>query len=170
MLNNTPYVKAKVSNSFIKGSVPGETECYIIGLSTLPNRPHLFTIHTIDGAVYSRLPVWAFRHGEVNSFASRNQDEYGVISEKSQVVIIDYLKDYEPEVIGLGISGRYLFSIEPISGQFAEDPEQSKLIHFLQLENGYFGLFPNNKLKFLDNYFTESGVDKYVRNSTYFKL
>lgn len=175
MINNIPYVKAKVCNKYIKGK-EGTTDCYIIAVSTLLNRPHLFTIHTVDGAVYARLPVKAFRHDNINlekdltGFEHSILDQYGVISEKSQVLKLDYLKDYEPYVIDLNIKGRYLFSIEPVEGAFAEDPEQSKLIHFIELENGYFGLFPNNKLKFTDNYFTEPNSDVYLRNSTYFKV
>jgi hypothetical protein len=175
MINNIPYVKAKVCNKYIKGK-EGTTDCYIIAVSTLLNRPHLFTIHTVDGAVYARLPIKAFRHDNINivkdltEFDDRILDQYGVISEKSQVLKIDYLKDYEPYVIDLEITGRYIFSIEPVEGSFAEDPEQSKLIHFIELENGYFGLFPNNKLKFTDNYFTEPGSDIYLRNSEYFTV
>jgi hypothetical protein len=175
MLNNIPYVRAKVCNKYIKGK-EGTTDCYIIAVSTLLNRPHLFTIHTIDGAVYARLPISAFRHDNIDLIKDLTGvynsilDEYGVISEKSQVIKIDYLKDYEPYVIDLKTTGRYIFSIEPVEGAFAEDPEQSKLIHFIELKNGYFGLFPNNKLRFTDNYFTEPSGDSYVRNTKYFTI
>lgn len=173
MINNTPYIKALVKNEFIKGK-SGTTECYIIALSTLPNRPHLFTIHTVDGAIYHRLPVYSFLHKNTDVFVHLGNlnllDEYGVISEHSQVIQLNYLKDYEANVLGFGLKGRYLFSIEPVSGQFAEDPEQSKLQHFLELDNGYFGIFPNNRLKFMDNYFTKPSTDAYIRNDKYFTL
>ena len=173
MINNTPYIKALVKNEFIKGK-SGTTECYIIALTTLPNRPHLFTIHTVDGAIYHRLPVCSFLHKNVDNFVQLEGlhllDEYGVIAEECQVVVLNYLKDYSVNLLGGPYFGRYLFSIEPIAGQFAEDPEQSKLQHFLELDNGYFGIFPNNRLKFMDNYFTKPSTDAYIRNDKYFTL
>jgi len=179
MINNTPYIKVKVNNRAIKGK-DGYTDAYIIAITTLPNRPHLFTVHTVDGAVYSRLPVWAFKHFQhkLNPSAERilfktrkKLDEYGVISEQCQIIQLEYLKDYEAEILTLsGTKARYIFSIEPVKGQFAEDPEQSKLLHFLELETGHYGIFPNNHLKFLDNYFTEPSSDAYIRTTEYYTL
>lgn len=177
MINNTPYIKALVKNEIIKGK-SGTTECYIIAVTTLLNRPHLFTVHTVDGAIYSRLPVWALRHDRGNPISGgipeytdlRFLDEYGTISNDCQVVQISYLKDYEIQQIGDNLTGRYLFSIEPCGGAFSEDPEQSKLLHFLELDCGFFGIFPNNRLKFMDNYFTKPSTDAYIRNTKYFTL
>lgn len=171
MISNTPYIKALVKNEIIKGT-SGATECYIIAVTTLLNRPHLFTVHTIDGAIYSRLPVWALKHTRSSRvfFQTPTLDEYGTISDRCQIVQLDYLKDYEAQLFGKDIRGRYLFSIEPCGGAFSEDPEQSKLLHFLELDCGYFGIFPNNKLKFMDNYFTKPSGDAYIRNTKYFTL
>ena len=58
MLINTPYIKCYVDNNFIK-SKEGRTEGYIFAITAIINRPHLFHIHTVDGAIYSRLPIWA---------------------------------------------------------------------------------------------------------------
>lgn len=178
MINNTPYIKALVKNEIIKGK-SGFTECYIIAVTTLLNRPHLFTVHTIDGAIYSRLPVWALKHenfdsdtpGESGKSSLNWLDEYGTITDRCQVIQINYLKDYHATLIGnRPYIGRYLFSIEPCGGAFSEDPEQSKLLHFLELDCGYFGIFPNNRLKFMDNYFTKPSDDAYIRNTKYFTL
>jgi hypothetical protein len=177
MINNTPYIKAEVSNAIIKGT-SGFTECYIIAVTTLLNRPHLFTVHTVDGAIYSRLPIWALRHDNKSPLVPGMPeytdlhilDDFGTICENVQLTQLTYLKDYEADVIGEDWVGRYLFSIEPCHGAFSEDPEQSKLLHFLELDCGFFGIFPNNKLKFMDNYFTKPSTDAYIRNTKYFTL
>lgn len=177
MINNIPYTKAYIKNNYIKNTL-GLTECYIVAVTTMLNRPHLFTVHTIDGALYSRLPIQAFVHKDISNLyrefdcysGKLNLDEYGTISSNSQVIQLNYLKDYEVNILTYNMSGRYLFSIEPTEGAFSEDPEQSKLLHFIKLDNGQFGIFPNNKLKFMDNYFTKESQDIYNRTTNYYTI
>lgn len=171
---NIPYIKAWVKNSFIKTAPEGYTECYIHSLTALKNRPHLLNIHTVDGAVYSRLPIQAFFHKppteEASLLAPESLEPWGVIGDETQVIQLRYLKDYFPRVLGIDTFGRYLFSVEALAGGFAEDPEQSKTLHMLALENGQFALLPNNSLLFRDRHFTEDPTESqaYKRNTEYF--
>lgn len=167
---NTPYIKAFVENSFIKETTTGYTECYIHGIVALPGRPHLFNIHTIDGALYSRLPIHSLVWGIPNSwFVALILEPWGVIGHESEIIIYDYLKDARVKIPSFGEIGRYVFTIEPISGAFAEDPEQQKSLHFIEVNNGQFALLPNNMLELKDAHFTnKEPLPPYKRNKIYF--
>lgn len=171
MLLSLPFpIKAYVDNSYITTD-PGITECYIVAVTCIRNRPHLFHCHLKGGALFSRLPVWAFssKTARCNSITPQALEPWGVIGDKTQITVIDYFKDYWPYVGKLREWGRYLFSFEPLGGGFSEDPEQSKTLHLIALDTGAFAILPNNELLWEDKHFaTEKTTQKLKRNQVYF--
>ncbi len=176
MILDIPFTKVFVDDHYIKGTqlLEGFTEAYAFAVTCIFNRPHLFTVHTIDGAIYSRLPIWSLYSRPVTPFETIDKtilEPFGVIGDKSQVITHKYLKDYKVSLIANpDLVGRYQWSIEPTNGGFSEDPEQSKELHFIKMDIGSFALLPNNHLKFIDQHFANifTNTKQYVRNSRYY--
>lgn len=180
-----PRFKCWVWREFLTdGRESGLTEAYAFAVTLLESRPLFFTVHTIDGAVYSRLPIWALRHKEIDLATDAERtfeehdltilDPWGAISSHAQVIAHQYLKDYwiVAKVGASKINGRYLFTIDYSHGGFAQDPEQHKTSNIIALKSGHFAALPNNMCLFLDRHFTE-GADfpkGYRRNRTYYLL
>lgn len=180
MLIDIPYMHCWVVNRFIiKDEPPGVTEAYAYSITVLPNRPIFFNVHTVHGALYSRLPLYALRSRNIEQpegeLPGRHfLEPWGSLGTKANVLQHVYLKDYNALLHRYDadpfIKGRYLFSIDFSEGGFAEDPEQHKTLHLISLETGQYALLPNNELLFKDDHFTDSNEPpSYKRNSTYFQ-
>lgn len=175
----TPYIKAKIQNSFLfKDETNNElTDCFIISASSFINRPILFTAHLSTGALFSGVPVSEIRHqvelkNNLCNFTLEELQPWGCLGERMGVVRLPYLKDYRCDCLvgGIKISGYYVMTFFFKGGfGFEEEPSQMKTMNMVALCNGQFALLPNNKILFLDKHFTESVEwPKYKRNETYF--
>lgn len=151
-------------------------EAYAFAVTILESRPLLFTVHTIDGAIYSRLPLAALVTKKIFSedLTEFEVDVWGSISNKATVIQHKYLKDYDVQVKinGKTLEGTYFLTIDPEEGGFAQDPEQHKTNNIVLLDNGQICSVPNNMCLFLDKHFVHKQVDlsKYKRNSRYYKI
>lgn len=172
-----PYIKCFVSNSLIKGK-DGFTEAYAFAVKSFLNRPLLFTVHTVDGAVYSDIPLLYLSHDPstgIEYIPAEERDPWGCLGERISVSKFSYLKDYRPLYIGNKkpknpVSGRYLMSFSWLpDGGFSEDPEQAKMMHLVALEDGWFALWPNNYLHWPDKHFATKPLEKYQRNLLYWE-
>jgi hypothetical protein len=162
------FIHCEVNLEFVSNK-KGFEECYIFAVTCIPSRTPLFTIHTINGAVFSRLPLWAFRQ-----LGSKNSDPvtselvpWGCVGSKAVAVKHSYLKDYEVETT-FG-AGRYLMTIDYFDGNFSEDPEQHKTHNIIAMYSGLFAAMPNNYCTFFDKHFINKITDTshYKRQSVY---
>jgi len=153
----------------------GVEDCYVFAVTILEHRTLLFTCHTENGAVFSRLPIWAFR---AKDYSGENVNlealcPWSTVGVTASVVRHRYLKDYEVQCkIGDALlSGRYLFTIDYSEGLYAQDPEQHKTHNVIELRCGLFAALPNNYCAFKDAHFTKSEphFSHYCRNETYFQ-
>lgn len=164
-----PRFKGLIISEFISTAKQELIEAYIFSLTTIEARPLLFTIHTIDGALYSRIPIQAILHRlpTGTQFNADYLDPWGAISSSSQAVSYNYLKDYHVISETLG-RGTYKFTIDYFNGGFSEDPEQHKTSNIIFLDNGQIAALPNNFTLFKDRHFTTPNqLYKYKRNKTY---
>lgn len=172
MIINIPSIKCFVDRRIVAGK-EGFDDCYIFAVTALLNRSFLFTCHTNRGAVYSRLPISAFYHhtvGKHRLLFQRDMDTWGCLGNDIGCIEHGHLKDYSVEIPHLKMMGKYLFTLDSFHGGLAQDPEQHKTSNFIELENGQYGIFPNNFLKFIDSHFFDK--DKpcdYRRNNIYWK-
>lgn len=170
MTINIPRFKCYVDKYFLTNKKEkGLIEAYCIAVTTVESRPLLWTIHTIEGALWSRIPTWAIYTKPTKLRATNLVDLWGAISSNSQVVKYNYLKDYWVKTkFGDGI---YQFTIDYFKDGFSEDPEQHKTSNIIFLENGYVVAMPNNYCIFKDRHFTIDKIKtKYQRTSEYYKL
>lgn len=159
----------------------GIEECYIFAVTILQNRTLLFTCHTENGAVYSRLPIWAFKHNNLGLGCTKTLEgldkrvlcPWSCLGDTADIVEHSYLKDYEVQcsIYDKTIIGRYLATIDYSKGLYAQDPEQHKTHNIVELENGFYAALPNNYCKFEDEHFTKDDADcsHYRRNKMYWR-
>lgn len=171
-LIDIPRFKCYVNKSYLtNGKEIGYLEAYCFAVTCIEARPLLFTVHTVEGAIFSRLPIWAIYHKlpELDQLPKGKLDKWGAISSEGQAIAHQYLKDYWVETrIGQGI---YKFTIDYFGGGFSEDPEQHKTSNIIFLDNGQICAMPNNYCIFKDEHFTDDEIKtKYARNSKYFML
>lgn len=161
------FIHCEVNLEFIS-NIEGWEECYIFAVTCIPSRPPLFTIHTVNGAVFSRLPIWAFRHKEVKSSFNEESCPWSCIGNKVFAIKHAYLKDYTVETT-LG-NGRYLMTLDYTEGNYSEDPEQHKTHNVIALDSGHFVAMPNNYCRFIDDHFIDKkgSIDHYRRQTRYY--
>lgn len=178
MILDIPRFKCYTKSEYLSDNqVAGKyIEAYAFAVTLIESRTILWTVHTIDGAVYSRLPTKAIFHQIPEKEENFKHDIFGAISSDAQVVEHQYLKDYMVEVLqedGTQLRGVYKFTIDYFTGGFAQDPEQHKTSNIIFMDNGHIFIGPNNMLLFKDTHFTkESGKEDllYRRNSTYYYM
>lgn len=170
MILDIPLFKCFVKQDYITDDFDdGFTEAYCFAVTILESRPLLFTVHTIDGAVYSRLPIWALVTTKYHVQVTPKQlDCWGAISSVGGVIEHKYLKDYKVKIGEK--TGKYAFTIDYFDGGFSQDPEQHKCSHVVFLDDGTIGAFPNNMILFLDDHFVEPTGLKYRRNKNYYTI
>lgn len=173
---DVPRFKCFVDKRFLTNDAEtGLLEAYCFSVTLIESRPLLWTVHTIDGAVYSRLPTWAIytRPDALVVDESQHLDTWGAISSNGQVIAHQYLKDYWAEVTlgGSKQEGLYKFTIDYFDGGFSECPEQHKTSNIIFLESGQICAVPNNYCLFKDRHFVNDEVTtKYRRNTRYYTL
>lgn len=175
---NTPYIHCKVSRYFLtdkKADIEELEECYIFAVTCINNRPPLFTCHTEKGAVFSRLPIHAFRS---LNYKTRPEQEpnlsylcpWTCVGNSASVIQYEYLKNYQVTTKN-GDSGMYLFTIDYFNGGLSEDPEQHKTHNIIMLDKGYLTAVPNNFMLAKDEHFTfdDNPVD-YARQTEFWRV
>jgi hypothetical protein len=176
---NTPYVHCKVSRYFLtdkKADINDLEECYIFAVTCINNRPPLFTCHTQKGAIFSRLPLHAFRSLSYKPNYELHYDlsdlcPWTVVGNSASVIQYEYLKNYEVKALKLNEMGKYQFTIDYFNGGLSEDPEQHKTHNIIELDNGYFAAVPNNYMLAKDEHFTfdNSPID-YSRQTEFWRV
>lgn len=171
MLVDIPFIHTNVRLEYVTNNEQtGLEEVYLFAVTCISGRPPLFTCHTKNGAVYSRLPLEAFTDNQ-NTNADKDLVPWTCLGEKAFVIKHEYLKDYEVLIPSLKMTGRYLFTIDYYDGNYSEDPEQHKSHNVIELEDGRYTAMPNNYCVFKDKHFTNKDLDykHYRRQTTYWQ-
>lgn len=159
--SNLPYTLAKIRKEFT--GLQEDVECIIFGVKAVLNKPLLFHCQTIFGAVIYQQPISAFYWGNTYDALSTDEERRLQILEiwnaqSSDVAVTQFSFLHLKRVDVLcrdrkWRTGKYLFTIDDyfadknvIPVGYAEDVD-SKCFHFIQLDCGNFGLYPNNLLR-----------------------
>lgn len=157
---NTPYIQC-----FIRKEITGLElmEGYIFGVKSMLNYPLLFHFQSNIGAVFWNIPISGFCHKEDYSILSTSEQKrlslletWDCQSTAIAVTCFKFLQHKRVDVFcrdGKSRSGIYHFTIDDyetdpnsINVGYSEDMD-SKCFHFIELDNGNFGVYPNNILR-----------------------
>ena len=163
--SNIPYIEAFVKNSYLYDDFKNEdlTPCYIFGVKAVINRPLLFHSQFDNGVVWWSLPLSAFVWKADYDNLSANENErlallqyWDCQSNDISVTVFSYLQHYTVDVFNRRkqwFRGKYLFTIDDyyadnnaIPSGYAID-SNTKCYHVIKLDNGNFGAYPNNYLR-----------------------
>lgn len=168
MILDTPFIRCRVLKQYLTNNEKNGFEyCYIFAVTCIAGRPPLFTCHTENGAVYSRLPLEAFFTHTPNPDPALCP--WSCVGHKAQIITHEYLKDYDVKLLKNNKIGRYLFTIDYEQGNYSEDPTQHKTHNIIELESGQFAAMPNNYCQFIDEHFINknAALNHYRRQETY---
>jgi hypothetical protein len=166
----TPIVDAFVRGNFLRNqedSFDKRFECYIFGMSSIPNKTPLFHFMMPDGGLWWRMPLHAFCWKEDAPLQELDElvlwDSY---SYYPSVTTFPMLRNSPVEFVSrrkVKYRGKILFTLDwahedrtiPNVG-FSEHPSQHKCGHFIMMDNGNFAIQPNNRLIVFDStYYTQ---------------
>jgi hypothetical protein len=162
---NIPYIEAFVRNNYLFNDENNKelTPCYIFGVKTIINRPLLFHCQLQNGVVWWSLPLSAFVWKEDFDILADSEEErlsllqyWDCQSNDVSVTVFTYLQNYIVDVFNRNkdwYRGKYLFTIDDyysdnnsLPSGYAID-SNTKCYHIIKLDNGNFGAYPNNYLR-----------------------
>lgn len=179
MILDLPATKVFIYSQFLQAKHRERfTEAYLVAVTTIPGRPLLFTVHTVDGAVYSRLPIHSFQTKETKQALSlydlSDLQPWSCLEGPAFFIQHSYLKGYtvHAKVKGNTLIAEYFGTIDYFGGGLASDPEQHKTHNLIMLDNGQMAALPNNHCLFVDKHFVKKPYSwpKYRRQTENWKI
>lgn len=173
---NVPSIKLLVDREYITDSKEsGLIEAYLVAVDCRNNSIIRFTVYLSSGALWSGLPIsalWCDRFNEVNLESKIKETEklqpFSCLEGPPAVITYNLLKNNKL-TCKLG-EANYLFTINYEGDGLSEDPEQYKTHNIIVLKSGQLAAYPNNYIRFEDNWFTNETEDVtlYKRNKKHF--
>jgi hypothetical protein len=162
-----PVVDAYVRGNFLRDqqdSFDKKFECYIFGMTSIPNKTPLFHFMMPDGGLWWRMPLHAFCWRD--DAPEQELDElvlWDSYSYYPSVTTFPMLRNSPVEFVSrrkVKYRGKILFTLDwahedrtvPNVG-YSEHPAQHKCGHFIMMDNGNFAIQPNNRLVVFDSTF-----------------
>jgi hypothetical protein len=151
-----PLIKCYVRNEYLFNLESGYgefTSVVVFGITSLTGRSVGFHIMTNGGAQIARVPISAL----VSKVDADNLNLdwlqlWDCFSYQTQVVSYDYLKKMKCKVLLKDknwYTGEYVFTIDWIGGDWAEEASDYKCGHLIKLDNGCYAIQPNNRIYWL---------------------
>lgn len=165
------HIQVWVRRSFIEDDVrsdePSMTKAVWFGLVSQPSRAWGCTVLLESGAIYRNLPphAIAFRKDASDPFLNQCQhwDCYGY---GWSATCYPFLDSQTVLVKDRSVSGRYLFSVQPIGDGWSRIPEQSKEFTFIQMGDGNLTIQPTDRILISDRSFTDPEWPTWLRRQT----
>lgn len=171
LICNLPSEKVWVRKEYLRDHVDGHGE-FVEGVwvscKSIPGRAFYFETYLPEyGALYDKLPISAFVSEPetpdpdmtLPNLQFWNCMDYGVVSISKQFI---GSMDFEVYTRDFGIvSGTYICTIDnyhhsadEIDFSTSEKPDEHKSHNLLELANGQYCLYPNNRMRVYDNSLT----------------
>lgn len=170
---NIPATQVLIKKEYLLDHEGGHGE-YVKGVwvsaKSLVGRAFYFETFLPEyGALYDKLPISAFlsldgpkgRQLELHDLQFWNCMDYGVVAVQKQ--FIGSMKVEARLRTGGGMSGSYQFTLDnyhtapdTIDFSTSEAPSEHKSFNCIELDNGQYALYPNNRLRFIDISLTPS--------------
>jgi len=171
LICNLPAIHVWVRREYLRDHEDGYGE-FVKGVwvscKSMPGRAFYFETYLPDyGAMFDKLPISAFvsepetpkKDLELHNLQFWNCMDYGVVSIHKQFVSSMMFEAYtrdQGKLKGTYVAtiDNYHADINTIDYSTSETPAEHKSHNLLELENGQFGLYPNNRMRIYDNSLT----------------
>ena len=80
-------------------------------------------------------------------------------SDEVEAIKYDYFQFKKVYIIPLKIWGEYILTFDWLNNSYSDYPIEYKQGHLIKLNNGQFGIYPNNFLLFHDKTYTKIDTD-----------
>lgn len=171
LICNLPAIHVWVRKEYLRDHEDGHGE-FVKGVwvscKSMPGRAFYFETYLPDyGAMFDKLPISAFvsepetpkKDLKLHNLQFWNCMDYGVVSIHKQFVSSMMFEAYtrdQGKLKGTYVAtiDNYHADINTIDYSTSETPAEHKSHNLLELENGQFGLYPNNRMRIYDNSLT----------------
>jgi len=171
LICNLPAIHVWVRREYLRDHEDGHGE-FVKGVwvscKSMPGRAFYFETYLPEyGAMFDKLPISAFvsepetpkKDLELHNLQFWNCMDYGVVSIHKQFVSSMMFEAYtrdQGKLKGTYVAtiDNYHADINTIDYSTSETPAEHKSHNLLELENGQFGLYPNNRMRIYDNSLT----------------
>jgi len=171
LICNLPAIKVKVRREYLRDLEDGHGE-FVDGIwvsaKSIPGRAFYFETYLPEyGALFDKLPISAFLSQAetptpdmpLNNLQFWNCMDYGVVAISKQFI---GSMDYEVLTRDFGLQkGTYIATLDnyhadinSVDFSTSEQPDEHKSFNLLELNNGQFCLYPNNRMRVYDNSLT----------------
>ena len=175
LITNVPSTKVYVRKEYLYDLQYGHgefVEGYWITVKSMPGRAFYFETYLPDyGALYDKLPISAFVSSpktptpdlELQDLQFWNAMDYGITCiEKQYISSMDYEIFTRSHKV---IKGEYCFTLDNYHYNMnnpdystSETPAEHKSFNVIELENGQYAAYPNNRMRVYDNSLTPKTV------------
>jgi hypothetical protein len=161
---NLEPIKVFVENRFLFDGdlVPGKTPGHLVSVRGLQNQALQFSVLLDNGALFTGLPAHAITFKVDRPIANLAQCQmWDCIGSDIEVFTLETLRYAKCEVnieVGASKPGKYLFTVDFVSGGFSRHPTHWKQLHAVQSDDGLFLLYPQYRIKFTDKALLESEI------------
>ena len=171
LICNLPAIKVKVRREYLRDLEDGHGE-FVDGIwvsaKSIPGRAFYFETYLPEyGALFDKLPISAFLSQAetptpdmpLNNLQFWNCMDYGVVAISKQFI---GSMDYEVLTRDFGLQkGTYIATLDnyhadinSVDFSTSETPDEHKSFNLLELDNGQYCLYPNNRMRVYDNSLT----------------
>ena len=171
LICNLPAIHVWVRKEFLRDHEDGHGE-FVKGVwiscKSVPGRAFYFETYLPEyGAMFDKLPISAFTWSNqtpqpdlsLPNLQFWNCMDYGVVAIEKQFIasmVFEILTRDQGKLKGTYVAtiDNYHADINTIDYSTSETPAEHKSHNLLELENGQFGLYPNNRMRIYDNSLT----------------
>ncbi|MFM6250384.1 MAG: hypothetical protein ACKPEQ_14760, partial [Dolichospermum sp.] len=146
---NIPHFKCFIRKPFLYDwdlQQTGYIPVRVFGMTSIPGRAVGFNLITNQGAQFARVPIHALVWKEDCEKLPLDWLElWDCLSYQPCAIAYSYLSELRCRTIlkdGKWYDGEYMFTIDWVGGDWAEDPSEHKCGHVLKLDNGCFAIQP----------------------------
>lgn len=148
-----------VNNSYLGSDMPkGLTEGILHGVFCKNSQLMLTHVQLSTGAHWSGLPLHALTHKKIDHILEPVQP-WGCMGTEITATIFPYLDGLPGIVIQNNEKFRHTGIIIDWNDGYSRFPQEHKPLSLIALEQGNFGLLPNNYFKIYDKHFTNDLED-----------
>lgn len=130
-------------------------DCVVHAARSRSGKIMTFHVHLESGAHYSLLPLHKLKWKDVtNPLEPNDLQTWDCFSDDVEAIRFDYLQFKRVFLIPQKMWGEYVLTFDWKNNAFSDYPPEFKQGHMIKLDNGQFGIYPNNYLLFEEKSYT----------------